>query len=67
MMAEYRQVLVEWKDDPGFPYLATVAIDAEWTEGEDDDGIFFYFHNEQEFEQAKLDNDEFEFKIVEVE
>jgi hypothetical protein len=64
MMAEYRQVLVEWKDEPEEKYLTTVAIDAEWTEGEDDDGIFFYFHNENEFEQAKLDNDEFEFRIV---
>jgi hypothetical protein len=66
-MTEYRQVLVEWKDEPGIHHLTTVAIDAEWTEGEDDDGIFFYFRNEQEFEQAKLDNDEFEFKLKETE
>ncbi len=63
-MADYRRVLIEWKDEPGESYLATVAIDADWTEGEDDDNVFFYFHNENELEQAKLDNDEFEFRIV---
>jgi hypothetical protein len=63
-MSEYRDVLIEWKDEPEEKYLTTVAIDTKWTEGEDDDGIFFYFHNENEFEQAKLDNDEFEFRIV---
>ena len=63
-MAEYRQVLVEWKDEPDEKYLTTVAIAANWVEGEDDDNVFFYFSNEQEFEQAKLDNDEFEFRIV---
>jgi hypothetical protein len=63
-MSEYRDVLIEWKDEPEEQYLTTVAIAANWVEGEDDDGVFFYFSNEQEFEQAKLDNDEFEFRIV---
>ena len=41
-MSEYRQVLVEWHDDPGIHYLATVSVDEEWNSlDEDDDGIFF--------------------------
>jgi|TARA_B110000459_G_scaffold106871_1_gene118659 translation elongation factor P/translation initiation factor 5A len=63
-MSEYREVLIEWKDEPDKQYLTTVAIDKEWTEGEDDDNVFFYFSDEQEFEQAKLNKDEFEFRIV---
>ena len=64
-MSKYRNVLIEWKDEPGKHYLAQVAIDKEWIQGEDDDNVFFYFSNEQEFEQAKLNKDEFDFTILE--
>jgi hypothetical protein len=61
-----KQVLIEWHDEPGMRYLTTVAIDEEWTEKENDDDIFFYFHNEAEYEEAKqLDNNGLEFRIVE--
>ena len=64
-MAEYRQVLVEWKDEPGVHYTTMVSIDEDWNDlEEDDDGIFFYFANEAQFEEAKQDKDEFEFRIV---
>ena len=67
-MAEYRQVLIEWHDDPGIHYLSTVSIDGEWNSlEEDDDNIFFYFLNEAEFEEAKQDGDNgYEFRIAEV-
>lgn len=64
-MSEYRDVFIEWKDELGKHYLAQVAIDKEWIQGKDDDNVFFYFSNEQEFEQAKLNKDEFDFRILE--
>ena len=66
MMTEYKRVLVEWKDTPGEGSVATVAIDAEWTEGEDDDGIFFYFSNQNEFEHALAGGDEYDFTLEEI-
>ena len=65
-MTEYKRVLVEWKDTPGEGFLATVAIDAEWTEGEDDDGIFFYFSNQNEFEHALAGGDEYDLTLEEI-
>lgn len=66
-MAEYKQVLIEWHDEPGVKYLTTVSIDETWNSlDEDDDNIFFYFSNEAEFEEAKQHgNNGYEFRIVE--
>lgn len=66
-MSEYRQVLIEWHDEPDVKYLTTVAVDEEWTSlDEDDDGVFFYFSSEAEFEEAKkLGDNGLEFRIVE--
>lgn len=67
-MAEYRDVVIEWHDEPGVHYATTVSIDGEWNDlDEDDDNIFFYFSKESEFEEAKQDGDNgYEFRIVEV-
>lgn len=63
-MAILRECVIEWHDDPDDAYLVTVCIDGEWTEREDDDSIFFYFSNEQEFEDAKT-GEGYDFKIIE--
>lgn len=63
-MAEYKKVLIEWKDEPGERYLATVAIDQDWFDGEDDDEIFFYFGNKKEYKKALGSNDGFDFRIL---
>jgi hypothetical protein len=66
-VAEYRQVLIEWHDEPGVQYLSTVSVDEDWNSiDEEDDGILFYFATESEFEEAKQDRDNgYEFRIVE--
>ncbi len=65
-MAEYRQVLIEWHDEPGVKYLSTVSVDEKWNSlDEDDNDIFFYFASEAEFEEAKqLGDNGYEFRIV---
>jgi hypothetical protein len=66
-MTEYRDVVIEWHDEPGVYYATTVAIDGEWNSlyEEEDDGIFFYFSKESEFEEAKQDGDNgYEFRIL---
>jgi hypothetical protein len=63
-MPEYRQVMIEWNDNQGELYEATVCVGGEWTEEEDDDDVFFYFENEQEFEDAKVYHQGEEFRIV---
>jgi len=64
MSAEYKQVLIEWKDDPNDTFITTVCIDGQWTEGEDDENVFFYFSTPQEFEDAKKQDNDLEFIIV---
>lgn len=64
-MAEYRSVLIEWHDEPEVTYNTKVCIDSEWTEGEDDTDVFFYFTNLEEFESAKNKDNDLEFWIVE--
>jgi hypothetical protein len=66
-MGRYEDVYVQWHDEPESNYLVTVSIDGEWNPlDEEDDGVFFYFANENEFEQAKQDGDNgYEFRIVE--
>lgn len=65
-MAEYRTVLIEWHDEPGVEYPATVSIDSTWNSlDEDDDDIFFYFSNKDEFEEAKQQGDNgLDFRII---
>jgi hypothetical protein len=66
-MSEYKQVLIKWKDEPDDLFLTTVCIDGEWTEGEDDENVFFYFSTPLEFEDAKKQDNDLEFVIVEEE
>ena len=64
-MAELRDVTVEWHDEQE-PFRVTVSIDEVWNElEEDDENIFFYFANEQEFEEAKQPDNQYEFRILE--
>jgi hypothetical protein len=65
-MGEYRDVLIAWHDEPDVIYNTKVCIDKEWTEGEDDNDVFFYFQTEAELEQAKQEGDNgFEFRVLE--
>jgi hypothetical protein len=70
-MPEYRQVMIEWNDNQGEfydnqgeLYEVTVCVGGEWTEGEDDDDVFFYFSTEDEFEYAKTYHEGEDFRIV---
>ena len=68
-MAELREVMVRFvmEDEPGF--IATVSVDGEWNEIEDeeDDSIFFYFASQEEFERAKSPSSGEDFIIEELE
>jgi hypothetical protein len=66
-MSEYKQVLIKWKDEPDDLFLTTICVDGEWTEGEDDENVFFYFSTLEEFEDAKKQDNDLEFVIVEEE
>ena len=55
-----KQVLVTWHDEPENEFLATVAINENWVDGEDDLNIFFYFDSEEEYQQLlKTGTEEF--------
>lgn len=66
-MARFESVQIQWHDSPEEKIWALVSIDEEWNglEDEEDDRIFFYFANEQEFEEAKQPNNQYEFRILE--
>jgi hypothetical protein len=68
-MIEYRQVLVTWHDDDAQDEMLTkVCINKDWTEGEDDTDVFFYFTSSDELEQAKQpEPNGFEFRLREEE
>lgn len=64
-MAVYRDVLVQWHDEPDEPFVTTVSVDEVWNGIDEDDGIFFYFANENEFQQATQSGDNgYEFRIM---
>ena len=64
-MPEMRMVTIEWKDEPGVRYGTWVVVNKDWTEEDDDGKVFFYFSTEEEFERAKLRDNDLEFWIVE--
>jgi hypothetical protein len=54
-----KQVLITWRDTPEYGEMFTyVAIDPNWVDKEDDDGIFFYFDNEEEYQDALINGTE---------
>ena len=64
-MVDFREVLIEWNDEPDNAYLVKVGIDAEWVDmEEDDDDVFFWFSDEAEYKSA-FSGEGFEFKIIE--
>lgn len=64
-MSRQASVVIQWHDEPNADYSVLVSIDDAWNGIDEDDDIFFYFANEQEYEQAKNKDNEFEFWIVE--
>ena len=65
-MATIKRVVVEWNDEPGVEFTTLVSVDEPWNPLEDEPGMFFYFANPEEFEQAKQKNTDldFEFRII---
>ena len=63
-MAEYKDVIYEWHNEPGIHYGATVSIDQEWNSLDEDDDVFFYFATPEEFESAQENDNDYEFWIL---
>ena len=64
-MATEKEITYFWNDEPEGIFHSTVVVGSEWTEGEEDSNIFFYFSSESELEKAKTGKD-YEFTILEV-
>jgi hypothetical protein len=65
-MAKYRQVFIQWHDEPDYRHLVIVCIDENINDVEDDLDIFYYFNNESEYELAKQAGyNGYEFRIFE--
>jgi hypothetical protein len=64
---EMREVYIFWRDEPEdcAPMFATVVVDGDWTDGLDDDNIFYYFRDIHEYNDALL-NGTHEFRMEEV-
>lgn len=62
-MAVYKEVVVQYHDE-GEPFQTIVSIDEVWNGIDEDENIFFYFANEQEFQNAKQINNDYEFRII---
>lgn len=58
-----KEVLVTWKDEPNREFYTLVEINEDWlTDYSDvnDDGIFFYFSTEEEYQELlKTGTEEF--------
>lgn len=66
-MARYEEVTIAWHDDKAEVHNVLVSIDAMWNsiDDEDDVDIFYYFASEEEFEEAKQEDNDYEFRIIE--
>lgn len=64
-MAIFKDVIVQYHDDPE-SFQTIVSVDQEWNGIEDgeDESIFFYFANDNEYQEAKSINNDYEFRIV---
>jgi hypothetical protein len=64
-MAEFREVLISWRDTPDDCFIATVGINAASNPlDEDDDNVFFWFADEAEFQYCLLNGeDEFTMEV----
>lgn len=59
-------VKVYWREEHEFDGMfATVAIAENWEDNDDNESIFFYFHNEAEYREFLLNGTD-EFRIEEV-
>jgi hypothetical protein len=63
MPIEYKNVELQWLDIPERTFSALVGI-GEWVDTEDDERVFFYFSNHEEFEMAKQLNGIDDFRII---
>lgn len=64
-MAIYKEVIVQYHDETD-PFQTMVSVDQEWNgiEDEEDESIFFYFANDNEYQEARQPNNGYEFRIV---
>lgn len=65
-MAVLKNVVITWRDETEEePQHVLVSVDEQWNSiDEEDDGIFFYFASEEEYQDA-LKNGTEEFTMVE--
>jgi hypothetical protein len=66
-MPEQKWITAAFHDEPDKPLKVFVSIGKEWTEGEEDDNIFFYFDTQEEYENAKQIDNGLEFRVMEEE
>ena len=60
---QYKSVQIAWLDEPDRAINTLVGI-GEWNEDLDDDRIFFYFADEDEYQLAKLPSGMNDFRII---
>jgi hypothetical protein len=60
---QYKSVQIAWLDEPDRAITTLVGI-GEWNEDLDDDRIFFYFADEDEYQLAKLPSGINDFRII---
>ena len=64
-MLEFREVLIRWCDESDWQGC-TVAVGGDWSLNDNDDEVFFYFANWDEYNEC-LANGEADFEMMEVE
>jgi hypothetical protein len=66
----YEDVTLRWHDTPNKEFHALVVVGDGSTDFDEtfdyDERVFFYFHDDEEFDRAREGDDEFEFQIVSV-
>lgn len=58
-MAQFREVLISWRDNPDDCFLVTVGVDGAWNSlDEEDDDVFFWFASEREYQECLVNGEE---------
>lgn len=64
-MSEYKNVEVCWNDNPDVWFSTKVAVGIEWDGETDDNDVFFYFTDHQDYETYKVFDPKYEFTLRE--
>ena len=65
-MTIYKTVEIQWLDDPNRSLSALVGV-GEWSEEINDERVFYYFANQEEYELAKQPSGIDDFRIIDEE